>query len=549
MAIQVRVGAGESSIENQQIRARLDALGLKVDAKGQLDEASAANIAGGLDAVKALAKDGVLTADALATLRRQAHIVGRWLDRDVPISEKESRAWRSMTMEVKGTAATMLSVVEEMASKGLSLSMLHRVRDRFKRLNEQVKMVGLDTKFEPARMARTSPDVLREGAAAFKVLADAATIYQQALSLFREEMAKTVYDAFGGDRYVRQPNGDFVKKPAGNFLSRAVASTFSGTFQNTLAILPSFIELGKSFALPIGDAQLFAAASPPPKANAKGPDAVAQSIVSWLGADPGWSGSPGAVSADTAKQSPHPEAFRSVFEAARHDMVGTRTISNSYGNMHTSNEVPKIEELYSVARPTFRDALEKTRLTLSTVLAQGDPKSRRAVEERAAKLLGAEAHYISAVGALYEAAFGKTTGASAQLSPAGAKHASSPILPKVPGKSLEVHLEDIGSSGSRYLTSGTLAAVEHGGHRYEVGLVGKDQAWIAVDGENAAVLPFKANGKDFALPKNGIEGKHVEAGVDSGITPSVSADVCRMLEAQLKERLADGVNVHYPQGK
>ena len=108
MAIHLKLGNAPALLE-AQVKARLEALGLKLNPDNSINEESAKNIDGGIQAVRALAQDGVLTPEAVSQLRRQA-LFGGITGRDLAPSEKVTNQWRAMGLELIGIANALQSV-------------------------------------------------------------------------------------------------------------------------------------------------------------------------------------------------------------------------------------------------------------------------------------------------------------------------------------------------------------------------------------------------------------------------------------------------------
>jgi hypothetical protein len=415
MSIRVRIGAGESHLEHQQIKARLEALGLELKPDNTIDEASAKSVSGGLAALQALAKDGVLDADAIATLRRQTHMLGSLVGKDLPISQKESNAWKALAMDLTGTASTLSSIESTVRSTGtIDNSLFHRAGARLEQLTTNMdKLSALSPDLQ--RLARTSPEALRDVAAAGKDLTAAATRFQSTLSLFRSAMLEELSKAHGPEYRVIPQDGGFDVQKRPGLWSRMQTDALAGSLSNALDALPVYAQLGQALSLPIGSPSLYGSApaadavrSKPSPGRTAG---AAQTILNGMGSDPGLF--PGSVGPQTAERF-GPEvrgAFRAVLDAAATDMVSRREISNSYGNSYTGGDPHTLQDTaQAVPRPIFKAALNKAQQILDRTLdalpaAQRDASHVRA---KASELAPAgEPHYAAAAAALFEAS-GKT---------------------------------------------------------------------------------------------------------------------------------------------
>ena len=429
MAIQVKVGAGESFIEHRQINARLEALGLKLNPDNTIDEASAKNIKGGLEAIQALATDGVINSDAIAQLRRQTSLIGRVTGKDMPISEKQNKAWKALVMDLNGAANVMRSVDREISRSGtLNNSVFHRVGERIDKLQERMdKLQALDP--DTAKLAQTSPGVLRNVAEAAKELGTAATKFHSTCSVFRSAMLEKLEEANGPKYRVEVGAGGYQVHERPGWWSRTGTNALASSLASALNGLPTFATLGDLFSKPIGSSATFAVRqAQAAQRGTTGGAAVAQSIIDKLGSDPGIF--PGAVGPKTAHRVDDRDkpTYQAVLHAAAQDMVGRRQVANAYGNSHTAKETPDLKETeQAVPRDVFKGALAKTEQTLAAVLkGLGDKPKADQVGTAAKKQLGAEAYYAPAVVAMYQASTTESgalasnaIGASAKLAAVG----------------------------------------------------------------------------------------------------------------------------------
>jgi hypothetical protein len=407
MTVRVKLGGGESYLEHQQVKARLEALGLKLNPDFTIDEASASNIAGGLEKLKALAKDGLIDADAVAQLRRQTHFLGRAVGKDLPISEKESNQWRTLALEFDGAAATIEAVNSEVRRHStIDNGQFHRVGERLEQLQNQInKLSALEP--DPARLAKVSPEVVRSIADGGTRLSAAVTAYIQTLSLFRSAMLEKLDETNGPDKLIPMAGGGYEIQKRPGWWTRAQTNALAGSLVSALNGLPTIAKLGDVLAMPMGSPNRYLA--PTTQSASKAPlsqvDMVHYRIINDLGQDP--SLFPGSVGPKSEWIVPDwaRETFQEVLTAAARDMIGKGIVSNAYGNSNVVSNPSSLEETkQAVPRPMFRAALETTRSKLDDVLSTLPPGPTSAeVEAKAKKVLGDDAHYAAAVAAMYRA--------------------------------------------------------------------------------------------------------------------------------------------------
>ncbi len=412
MSIRIKMGAGESYLENKQIEARLDALGIKLNPDRTIDESSAANLAGGLDAVKALAQDGVITADALSQLRRQVGFLGQITGKSLPISEKQTNAWRALGMELTGTAGTLTGITAEIRRAGsINNSQFHRAGERLEALEKRLGDLSV-TEPSQLQLAQVAPDALQAVATGAKALSAAVSEYQQTLSLFRSAMVDKLAEAHGPKyRLETGKDGSHQIHERPGWFTRVQINAIGGSLLSALEGLPTWAKVGRLLSEPIGSESAFARSAPAatkPKLDlgaavdqAPGRKAIAE-IEKALGSDPMIF--PGSVGRAFEKRMPEQRQalFRAVLDAAAGDLVAKKLVSNSYGQIHEVSQVPKHSDPNaSVPRPIFRGALEKTLKGLATVLDALPAKPTAAEVEAKASQMIDEAHYAPAIAALY----------------------------------------------------------------------------------------------------------------------------------------------------
>lgn len=236
MTVRVKIGKGEAQTEFLQVHQRLEALGLKVDEFGKIDESSAANIRGGMAAIQALAKDGVIDAGAVAQLRKNTNLLGRITGKDVPISQRDSNAWRSSAMELQGAAKTVRAVTEEIKADGsIDMDKLVRAGDR---LGQAITKTNkfLNEKMDINRLAGIDPAAVRALTDAAVEMADAMRVYQIVLSKFRSAALDAVKKANGpeytvthhGDQTTVEKRPGFWRRLQTNNLFEALESSING---------------------------------------------------------------------------------------------------------------------------------------------------------------------------------------------------------------------------------------------------------------------------------------------------------------------------------
>ncbi|MBI4815984.1 MAG: hypothetical protein HY791_07000 [Deltaproteobacteria bacterium] len=257
MAIRVKLGAGESHIEHQQMEARLEALGLELNPDRTLDERSAKNVAGGLAAIQKLSEDGVLTADSVAKLRRQTSLIGKITGMDVPITDKATRDWKALGMEMSGTAQTLSSINSEISRTGtINNSLFHRAGARFEQLEQRLNSMSA-LKPDTEKLAKVDPRALRSVASSAKAMTQAATDLQSTLSQFRSVMMDAVAKAQGPKfRLEAQGDGYTVHERPGWF-TRVQIDALAGSLNNALQGLPVIAQLGEAFSINIGSSGRF----------------------------------------------------------------------------------------------------------------------------------------------------------------------------------------------------------------------------------------------------------------------------------------------------
>lgn len=193
MAIHLKLGNAPALLE-AQVKARLEALGLKLNPDNSINEESAKNIDGGIQAVRALAQDGVLTPEAVSQLRRQA-LFGGITGRDLAPSEKVTNQWRAMGLELIGIAKALQSVTYYLgADRTINEEKLLAVATRTTQA-----MAGLQPiKDAPGEeLARVAPSAIRMVADNGIAVADALANYIDASSLFRAGILKQIVTELG----------------------------------------------------------------------------------------------------------------------------------------------------------------------------------------------------------------------------------------------------------------------------------------------------------------------------------------------------------------
>lgn len=402
MTIRVKIGAGESHIEHQQVKARLEALGLKLQPDNTIDESSAASVAGGMSAIQALAKDGVIDADAIAKLRRQTHFLGGLVGKDLPLSKKEDNAWRSLSLELKGTAGTLSSITREIGATGtIDNSLFHRAGARLEQLKAGIdKLSALEP--DPARLAKTSPEVLREVAASAKELTAATTEFEQTLSRFRTAMLEKLREANGPEYRVTTSGSGYEVHKRPGLWTRMQIDALAGSLTNALEAMPVFAKLGKVLSQPIGSPSLFGSlvAADASRSTPQKMGGAAQTILNGLGGDPGLF--PGSVGPQTESRFPSEvrSAYRQVLRAAATDMAARKEVADSYGHASPMMGQVSLDEIESrIPRPVFKQALAKAQQLLDAALAAAGLDGNR-VSSEANRL---DPHYAPAATALYEA--------------------------------------------------------------------------------------------------------------------------------------------------
>lgn len=375
MSVRVRMGAGESQLENQQIRARLEALGLKVNQDNTIDEASAKSVAGGLEAIQALARDGVLTGDAMTQLRRQTTLIGKLTSQDLAPSKKEDNAWRALAMELNGVAGTFSSMSSTIARTGsIDNSMFHKIGARLDSMDKAFNALDALNP-DPAKLARTSPAVLRETAAAGKSLTEAATKLQTQLSMFRSAMLEQLEKAHGPEfRVTATPGGFDVEKRPGLF-GRMQIDALAGSLVSALEAMPTYAKIGQALSLPVGSAASFDGVGAKQSAPISRYNGGAQTLLNALGSDPIlFPGAVGRAFADRLNGTAR-EAFWSVMTGAASDLAQKKEVSNAYGQT-TFGALSLYETDAKVPRPAFRAALQKAQGLLDAAIAELPPNAR-----------------------------------------------------------------------------------------------------------------------------------------------------------------------------
>lgn len=197
----IRAKPGTTGAEQLQYTQRAQALGLTVKG-GVIDPASAPNVKGGLPALQALSKDGVLDGEGLAQLRQNKGFVAGLLGRDLPISEKKSRDVKGLAMDLKGAGAVIAKTEERirfMDAIGNSdlvdvLTPLHAAVEKFNTL------IGSDA---GTPLAQIDPKAARELALAIGDVAGKMSSFAGLLSQLRS----AVMGAEGGGLLQRMSYG------------------------------------------------------------------------------------------------------------------------------------------------------------------------------------------------------------------------------------------------------------------------------------------------------------------------------------------------------
>lgn len=242
----IRVKAGTTGAEQMQYTQRARALGLDLK-QGQIDPASAQNVKGGLAAVQALAKDGVLDGEGLAQLRQNKGFVASLLGRDLPISEKKSRDVRGLSMDLRGAAALAAKTEDEIRFReGLSNPMLLKVNEKLGAAVDKFNTLlgeGTDT------LAQIDPKAARELAEAIGEVASKMSSYAGLLSGLRSQ----IVDAEPSGLWARASQNAIVSNMYaaidGNRQFQKLASIFTDPAPGTMPQAPSagVQSLGRDF--------------------------------------------------------------------------------------------------------------------------------------------------------------------------------------------------------------------------------------------------------------------------------------------------------------
>lgn len=410
MSVRVGLSSQDSNLVHQQVKARLDALGLVLKPDNTIDAESAKNVQGGMAAVAALAKDGIIDADALAQLRRQSSLVGRALGRDAPISEKATQNWRALGLELDGIAQTMNALVREISSTGeLSMSQLGRLDARLATLQKALDRAGYGSApVDTDRLARTAPETLRDVAASGRTLTDASVALSQRLSSFRSAMLDALEQVNGPKyRLEARPGGyDVIARPG--LLTRLQTNALAGSLVAAQRALDVTARLGEMLSMPIGRAPLALASGPTPPAAGSAALTHRRALLhleAALGPGPGlFPGAIGDAFAARVEPSVRP-AFVAVLEAARVELATTKQVSDAYGQTHGwPDEAAGASPL--VPRPVFRKVLADAQALVDSIL------SKYPVADRTPATLDAnlredvaprDAHLARAARALFEA--------------------------------------------------------------------------------------------------------------------------------------------------
>ncbi len=242
----IRVKAGTTGAEQMQYTQRARALGLEVK-QGQIDPASAQNVKGGLAAVQALAKDGVLDGEGLAQLRQNKGFVASLLGRDMPISAKQTREVRALAMDLKGAAALVAKTEDEIRFReGLNNAMVFKVNEKLGAAVDKFNKVlgeGTDT------LAQVDPKAARELAEAIGYVAEKMSSYSGLLSGLRSQLVGAYTDGFMARVQVNAIVSNVFASIDGNKQFQKLASIFTDPAPGTVTPAPSagVQSLGRDF--------------------------------------------------------------------------------------------------------------------------------------------------------------------------------------------------------------------------------------------------------------------------------------------------------------
>ncbi len=207
----IKVQPQSNPIEQRAFDQRLERLGLTKTSDGEVETSSAEAIRGaagqtGINAVNAVATDGMLTAEGAAKLNKQRSFADVLLGRDASISEKQSSAMVSVAMACDGLERQLLQNADVVQQGGtLTTDQINSAQRRTEKLADDLGTYLGDG----ADLSACAPEAVGQFASSVAKLTTASTEYVAALSQQREELLATpteMGDAFSKHGALEQLN-------------------------------------------------------------------------------------------------------------------------------------------------------------------------------------------------------------------------------------------------------------------------------------------------------------------------------------------------------
>lgn len=246
----VKVSTPASKLEQLALTQRLDKLGLVTHGDGAIDPASAKKVqaegAKGVQALEAVAPDGLLGLDGASRLEARRGFLGWLRARDPSISEKHSAALGTLAMNCDGLAGAMKSGASTLAKLGLHLETIQGVTRRAEQIGK-----SLDALLGPqANLAACSPESVKRAALSLANLAQAGANFGEALSEARVQTFTNGKDLSEGDKQVLLRSLIESNRQLGlvGDLARVVSATNIATAEGQVSTDPELQKLSEELA-------------------------------------------------------------------------------------------------------------------------------------------------------------------------------------------------------------------------------------------------------------------------------------------------------------
>jgi hypothetical protein len=242
----IKVKAGATGAEQLQYTDRAKKLGLDLK-NGQIDPKSAENVKGGLPAVQALLKDGVLDGEGLAQLRQNKGFVASLLGRDLPISQKQSQGVRAVAMEMKGAQALIAKTLKQISfTQSIDNPMLLAVNERLAKVcDDYSKWVIKDGEMN---LSQVDPKAAKELAEALGSMSGTLSQYAQQLSNFRSAIIDANPTGIWQRMGINAITTNLMAALEGSDQFRQLAQALSRPAGGAAQVSPKVQDLGNDFA-------------------------------------------------------------------------------------------------------------------------------------------------------------------------------------------------------------------------------------------------------------------------------------------------------------